>query len=79
MLMRQVGGVWGQRFDVTNDNEGFCLKIMCRQLSATSDRASRFGDFDKHLSRQLREGSQTAKYDTQTLRVRKMSLDNRYI
>ena len=65
---------WGVKYIITK----LCLCILCRQLSATSVHASRVGNFDKQLSRQIREGSQMANYDTQTLRVQKMSLDNRY-
>ena len=50
---------------------------MHRQLSASSERASLVNSTDKRLANQLREGSQSVFLDSQTLRVRRMSLDNR--
>ena len=51
----------------------------CRQLSATSVRASEVTGSDQKLSRQLREKSHTSFLDSQTLRIRKISLDNRCV
>ncbi|XP_064402065.1 uncharacterized protein LOC135347883 isoform X2 [Halichondria panicea] len=50
---------------------------LTRQLSASSERASLVNSTDKRLANQLREGSQSVFLDSQTLRVRRMSLDNR--
>ena len=51
----------------------------CRQLSATTVRASEMTGSDQRLSRQLREKSHTSFLDSQTLRIRKISLDNRCV
>ncbi|XP_064402066.1 uncharacterized protein LOC135347883 isoform X3 [Halichondria panicea] len=51
---------------------------LTRQLSASSERASLVNSTDKRLANQLREGSQSVFLDSQTLRVRRMSLDNRF-
>ena len=50
-----------------------------RRLSASAVQVTEMEAADHHLSRQLRHHSMSACLDTHTLRIRKMSLDNRYI
>ena len=50
---------------------------LCRQLSASAMQTTEMGQVDQDLSRQLRQHSLSASLDTHTLRIRKMSLDNR--
>ena len=64
-------------YNITHEDNK--LLLFCRQLSASSERASQVSSTDKRLTHQLREGSQSVFLDSQTLRVRKMSLDNRYM
>ena len=59
-------------------SSAFSLNL-CRQLSATSVRASQMSESDQRLSRQLKEKSKTTLLDSQTLRIRKISLDNRCV
>lgn len=54
-------------------------KHLTRQLSASSVRVSEIQSSDQKLQRSLRDGSRASFVDTQTLRIRKMSLDNRWV
>ncbi len=50
---------------------------MYRQLSAAIDRSTSVATTDQRLSQSLKDSSKYSSFDTQLIRVRKMSLDNR--
>ena len=50
-----------------------------RRLSASAVHVTEMEEADQSLSRQLRQHSMSSSLDTHTLRIRKMSLDNRYV
>lgn len=52
---------------------------LTRQLSATTVRASRISETEHSLSRQMRDKSHSVSLDSHTLRIRKISLDNRWV
>ena len=56
-----------------------CVCVCVRRLSASAVHVTEMEEADQSLSRQLRQHSMSSSLDTHTLRIRKMSLDNRYI
>ena len=56
-----------------------CYILPYRRLSVSAQQVTDIGEAEQHLTRQLRQHSASASFNSHTLRIRKMSLDNRLV